>query len=154
MKSLWAVGTRFIASNLHQPKPGNAVEGRVIRRGEGGDERLGGPLWSPAVPPSVSRRCDWGGARRPTRATIKALPATLAPTDVDGLFVRLMRIGPDLSRPRGGATRSGTTDCPTRKGYDVGNPYIVFYSAMGSNLTPPLSRFSSKRLGWCNAHSK
>ncbi len=60
----------------HQAKPGSETGGRMIRRGEGGEEWLGGPLWSPggggviAFPPRMST-----GNR--TRATIKALPSPL-----------------------------------------------------------------------------
>ncbi len=40
-------GADFWTSNRHQPKLGRTVGGRMLRRGEGGWDGLGGPLWSP-----------------------------------------------------------------------------------------------------------
>ncbi len=48
MKWDYSYGRDAIAPVRINLTPGNARGGRVIRRGEGGDGRLGGPLWSPA----------------------------------------------------------------------------------------------------------
>ncbi len=71
----------------------------MIRRGEGGGVEKGGPLWSPGAGDVIAFPLP-GSAGNRTRAesspdflAIKALLTTLAPTDVDELFLGLMPIG-------------------------------------------------------------
>ncbi len=47
----------------------------MIRRGEGGDGRLGGPLWSPVSAYPRLTNHTVGKQKEGRRATIKALPA-------------------------------------------------------------------------------
>src|SRR5207249_3798104 len=88
-----------------------------VRRGEGGREWTGGPLWSPVVPssflftdaPFVTLSLDQTRSITPhprvtcppDRVTIKALPASLHPPSplriIRFHFGRLMRIIADLS---------------------------------------------------------
>src|SRR5438132_595542 len=95
----------IIAPHTHQPKLGSQAGGRAFRRGEGGWERMGGPLWSPVGGEVIVFLHDGSQGNR-TRATMKAINAaphrpstTLAPTDADGLFLRLMPIGRNELRP-------------------------------------------------------
>ncbi len=92
---------REIGGNMHQAikRPINA------RRGEGGGEWTGGPLWNPAWgtgnPSSLCRSTTTSSTSRATRATIKALPASLHPPSplriIRFRFARLMPITADLS---------------------------------------------------------
>src|SRR6266571_6016706 len=71
---------REIGGNMHQAikRPINA------RRGEGGGEWTGGPLWNPAWgtgnPSSLCRSTTTSSTSRATRATIKALPTLHPPS--------------------------------------------------------------------------
>ena len=72
----------------------------MIRRGEGGVERRGGPSWSPVGGEAIVVIHDGSQGNR-TRATMKALPSTLHPPSplrsTQRHFVRLMRIRADKS---------------------------------------------------------
>src|SRR4051812_19361186 len=71
----------------------------TIRRGEGGGEWMGGPLWSPARRGMQAARAGHPGHR----ATIKAHPPTLHPPsplrNIHLHFVRLMTPGRALRSP-------------------------------------------------------
>src|SRR5206468_4543374 len=90
----------FIGRNRHQPKSGSQAGGRMIRRGEGGVERRGGPSWSPVGGEAIVFLHDGSQGNR-TRATMKALPSTLHPPSplrsTQRHFVRLMRMRADQS---------------------------------------------------------
>ena len=72
----------------------------MIRRGEGGVERRGGPSWSPVGGEAIVFLHDGSQGNR-TRATMKAHPSTLHPPSplrsTQRHFVRLMRMTADLS---------------------------------------------------------
>src|SRR2546430_13984618 len=89
-----------MAPNKHQPQSRSQAGGRAIRRGEGGGEWMGGPLWSPVA---GGRSMTQGQTGVGERATIKAHPTTLQPPSPlrrnQRHFVRLMPIGDPLWSP-------------------------------------------------------
>src|SRR6266851_10379056 len=100
---------------MHQPikKP------IKVRRGEGGGERLGGPLWDPAWgtgnPSSWCRSTTTSSTRRVTRATIKALPAPLHRPRPYG-SLGLLPLSPAYCHPERRVWRDGQGDPSLRSG--------------------------------------
>ena len=94
---------RLIGPHTHQPKPGSQAGGWAIRRGEGGG--CGGgcgiyclygrpPLgWDPVPPRWEPGNQDAGDHKGPPHRP----SSTLAPTDGDGLLLRLMPMRADQS---------------------------------------------------------
>ena len=114
----------------------------MIRRGEGGGEWMGGPLWSPAAGDMIVFLQDGSPGNR-TRATIKAhttQPNRPRPYGFDGLLLRLMRIGRLLRSPlRGGILRSG---CKRLYSQQKGLEY-------GTTTPSPLDRLPQSLLLTC-----
>jgi hypothetical protein len=66
----------------------------VIRRGEGGAERKGGPLWSPVgMGALMLERSEMTMATGDHKGPPHPTSSALASTDSDGLFLRLMSLG-------------------------------------------------------------